>query len=90
MQQLQFIDKPMTQHVSGTIVPIFRSAILYTTAYGFRHLKVLAWVLGRRVAGRVHSLDAIFRKTASTQCTRPASRRPKTHANTLNAENHMQ
>ena len=28
--------------------------------------------------------------TASTQCTRPASRRPKTPASTLSAENHMQ
>jgi len=34
MQQLVFIDKPITQHISGTIVPIFRSEILYTTAYG--------------------------------------------------------
>jgi len=37
MQQLSFIDKPITQNVSGTIVPIFRSAKLYTTAYGFQH-----------------------------------------------------
>jgi hypothetical protein len=39
MQQLWFIDKPITQHVSGTIVPIFGSARLYATAYGFQHLK---------------------------------------------------
>jgi len=25
MQQLRFTDKPKTQHVSGIIVPIFRS-----------------------------------------------------------------
>jgi len=37
MQKLQFIDKPMTQHVSGPIVPIFKSAILYTTTYDFQH-----------------------------------------------------
>jgi len=28
----------MTEHDSGTIVPIFSSASLYTTAYGFQHL----------------------------------------------------
>jgi len=73
----------MTQHVSGTIVPIFRSARLYTTAYGLR-------VLGRREAGRVHCVEAVWsRKTASTQCTLPASRRPKTYASTLGAQNHM-
>ena len=32
MQQVWLIDKPVTQHVSGTIVPIFSSARLYTTA----------------------------------------------------------
>ena len=52
-----FIDKPITQHVSGTIVPIFRSARLYTTAYGFQHLKVPTGVLGHREAGRVHSAE---------------------------------
>jgi len=31
----------MTQHVSGTTVPIFRSARLYTTVYGFQHCKRL-------------------------------------------------
>ena len=39
MQQLWFIDKLMKQYVLGTIVSIFRSAKLYTTAYGFQHLK---------------------------------------------------
>ena len=39
MQQLWFIYKPITQHVSDTTVPIFRSARLYTTAYGFQHCK---------------------------------------------------
>jgi len=51
VQQLCFIDEPITQQVSGTTVS---------------------------------------RKTACTQCTRPASRRPKTPASTLSAENHMQ
>jgi len=41
MQQLWFIDKPKTQNVPGTIVPIFRGASLYTTAYGFQHLKFI-------------------------------------------------
>ena len=38
MQQLWFIDKPLAQHVLGIIVPIFRSARPYITAYGFQHL----------------------------------------------------
>jgi len=42
MQQLWFINKPLTQHVSGTIVPIFRSGRPYTTAYGFQHL--MCWL----------------------------------------------
>jgi len=51
MQQLWFIDKQLAQHVSGTIVPIFRSEGLYTTAYGFRHLKGWqeSWDPGRQV-----------------------------------------
>ena len=51
MQQLWFIGKPMTQRVSGTIVPIFMSARLYTTAYGFQHLKCWqeSWDARRRV-----------------------------------------
>ena len=55
---IMIYDKPIAQHVSGTIVPIFRSARLCTTAYGFQNLKVLAGVLGRREAGRVHCVEA--------------------------------
>jgi len=65
MQQLWFIDKQMTPHISGTIAPIFRITRLYTTAYGFQHLKVLTGVLGRRKAGRVHCVEAVFRLPAS-------------------------
>jgi len=36
MQQLWIIDEPIIQHVSDTIVPIFKSASLYTTVYGFQ------------------------------------------------------
>jgi len=39
MQQLCFINKPLAQRVSGTILPIFRSAKPYITAYGFQHCK---------------------------------------------------
>ena len=48
----------MTQHVSGTIVPIFRSARLYTTAYGFQHLKCWqeSWHAGRLVVCTVYGL----------------------------------
>jgi len=52
----------MTQHVSGTIVPIFRSTSLYTI--WFSALKVLAGVFGRRKAGRVHCVEAVH----SAQC----------------------
>ena len=38
MQQLWFINNPLAQHVLGSIMPIFRSARLYRTAYGFQHL----------------------------------------------------
>ena len=55
MQQLRIIDKPMTQHVSGTIVPIFRSARLCIRFSGF---KVLAGVLGRRQARRGQCVEA--------------------------------
>jgi len=39
MQQLRFINNPLTQHVSGIIMPIFRSARPHITAYGFQHIK---------------------------------------------------
>ena len=38
MQQFWFINQPLAQHVSGTIMPIFKSASPYITAYGFQHL----------------------------------------------------
>ena len=38
MQQWWFINKPLTQHVSGTIEPIYRSTRPYITAYGFQPL----------------------------------------------------
>jgi len=41
IQKLWFINQHLAQHVSGTIMPIFRSARLYITAYGFQHL--LRW-----------------------------------------------
>ena len=39
MQQLWFINHHLAQRVLGTIMPIFRSARLYITAYGFQHYK---------------------------------------------------
>jgi len=51
MQQLWFIDKPKNQNISGTIVLIFSSARLYTTAYGFQHYVwwLESWGVGRQV-----------------------------------------
>jgi len=51
---MSFINNSLTQHVSGTIMPIFRSAIPYIAAYGFQHLMLLAGALGSRDVGRVH------------------------------------
>ena len=34
MQQLLFINNPLAQNVSGIIMPIFRTARPYITAYG--------------------------------------------------------
>jgi len=60
MQQLLFIDKPFAQHVSGTIMPILRSARPYITAYGFQHLMcwLESWEAGRQV---VCSVEAVIR-----------------------------
>ena len=35
MPQSWFINQPLAQHVSGTIMPIFTSARPYTTVYGY-------------------------------------------------------
>ena len=49
MQQLWFINNPVAQQVSGIIVPIFRIAGPYITAYGFQHLMcwLESWKAGR-------------------------------------------
>ena len=39
MKQLWFFKKPWAQHVSGIIMPIFRTARTCTTACGFQHCK---------------------------------------------------
>jgi len=51
---MNFINNPLTQHVSSTIMPIFWSATPYIAAYGFQQLMLLAGVLGSRDAGSVH------------------------------------
>jgi len=53
----------MTQYVSGTIVPIFKSARLYTTAYGFHHL--MCWLETWAAASRS---CALCRGTGHTTC----------------------
>jgi len=46
MQQLRvFIDNSLTQHVSGTTMPIFRNARLYCCIQ-FPALDVAGWSLG--------------------------------------------
>ena len=60
MQQLWFINNPLAQYVSSTIIPIFKSARLYITAYGFQHLMCWLVSLGSREAGRVHSVKQCF------------------------------
>ena len=62
MQQLWIvINNSLTQHVSGTATPIFRSDRLYITAHGFQHLMLLMEPWSSRVA-------------SYTQCTLSASR----------------
>ena len=53
MQQLWFINNPMSQYVSGIIVPIFRRASPYITAYGFSAL----W---KSVQNKVFSSDRML------------------------------
>ena len=45
---------------------------------------------GDRGGHRINASSSLCRGCYSTQCTRPASRLPKTSASTLIAENHMQ
>ena len=51
MHQLWFINQHLAQHVSGTIMPLFRSPKPYITAYGFQHLMcwLKSWEAGRQV-----------------------------------------
>jgi hypothetical protein len=49
-----FINNSLTQHVSGTTMPIFSSARLYIAAYGFQPLMLLAGAMGSRDEGSVH------------------------------------
>ena len=91
MQHLRFINNPLTQHVLGTIMPVFRSARMYIAAYGFQHLILLAGALGSWEVGSVHCVeDVTSLVTSSTQCTLPASRLLKAAAATSSAGNHMQ
>ena len=94
---MNFINNQLTQHVSGTIMPIFRSVRPYTAAYGFQHLMLLAGVLRNWDAGSVHSVEDVTqpsritssthprlrRVTSSTKCTLPASWPPKTPASNI-------
>ena len=60
MQQLRIINNPLAEHVSGIIMPIFRSARPYITAYGFQHLMLLAGDFGSPEAGSVHCVEQCF------------------------------
>jgi len=44
------MNNPLAQHVSGIIIPIFRSARPYITAYGFQHLMcwLVSWGAGNQ------------------------------------------
>jgi len=73
MQQLWFINRPLVQHVSGTIMPIFRSARPYITANGFQHLMCC---LESWEAGRQESNNSLY--TVHTTCF-PASQDSSQH-----------
>ena len=83
IQKLWFINKPLAQHVSGTIMSIFRSARLYNIGYAFQlnnslytvHTTCLPASGEQQPLHCTHDLPPGFsRTTASTLCTRPASR----------------
>jgi len=59
---MNLFSSPLTQHVWGTTMPIFRSARLYIAAYGFQRLMLLAGALGSRAEGSVHCVDDVTRK----------------------------
>ena len=71
MQQLWFINLPLAQHVSGNIIPIFKGARLYITAYGLQHL--MCWLES--------SVEDVIRITSSTLHTTclPASQDTSQH-----------
>ena len=58
---MNFINSPLPQHVSGTIMPIFRSATAYIAAYGFQHSILLAGALGGPDEGSVHCVVDVTR-----------------------------
>jgi len=58
MQQLWFINNPLAQHISGIIMPIFRSARPYMTAYGFQPLMcwLVSWEAGKQAVCSVQRM----------------------------------
>ena len=58
---MNLFSNPLTQHVSGTTLLIFRSARLYIAAYVFQHLMLMAAALGSRAVGSVHRADDVTR-----------------------------
>jgi len=71
MQQLRFVNNTLTQHVSGIILPIFRSAIPYVTAYGFQHLMcwLVSWRDGLHLLGLTSVLYAQYVKVVLVRRT---------------------
>jgi hypothetical protein len=83
MQQLWFIKQPLAQHVSGTIMPIFREREAVYYRIWFPALNALAGVLGSREAGRVCCVEAVIQPnnslyTAHTTCL-PGSQESSQH-----------
>jgi len=49
---MSFFNNPLTRHVSGTTMPIFRGARPYIAAYGFQHSMLPAGVLEEPGSGQ--------------------------------------
>jgi hypothetical protein len=62
MQQIRFINDPLTQHVSGTIMPILRSARPYIAAYFFQHLScwLEPWGAGKQAVCTVEDVTGVL------------------------------
>ena len=68
---MNLINNPLTQHVSGTNMPIFRSVRPYIAAYSFHHLLLLAGALVSRDEGSALPVSRLTKAPASNKWWKP-------------------